>query len=170
MQTIWGYGSLKLTNLNNSISVQFSNSIHSLGFEKQNYRQKAISTYRHQTQILYSPIIECKISICNASEVSKYITLIQLLNEYTTNGLVIYPQFSNSNTQNNSYECLLDSNVAFKMVSDTQVGQTIELQFIGRRGVKLPTNVSNAVISTMIDESGNTYVDESGNEYIMVGL
>ena len=162
IKSIWGFGSLKLRT--DTLSVQFPYSMHNLYYEKANYRQTAITGKIHDTDIIYRPMIECTIALCQGDQ-QKLATLVGILN---STYLYVAPQYSDTNTGNIQYQCLLDSNVVrFDQLSNAQVGQTINLVFIGRYLDSLPTHMSNAQIYNLINELDQTIVDQSGNTIIL---
>lgn len=165
MNTIWGYGSLNLRNNDNTITISFASVIHKLYFNKSNLRQTAITGLLHQNNVLYRPIIQAQIALCDTTEVQNLINLVQLLNDYTSNALYIQPQYSLNNTYNNQYEVFLDSDsVDFEHISGAQLGQVLKIKFIGRALYKMPTNYSNPSTYYLVDETGYNLIDEaSGN-------
>lgn len=166
IKTIWGYGSLMLTSLDGVSTVQFEQSIHSLKFNKQNIRQKAITGLLHQAQIMYRPIIQANITLCNQQQVQSLLDLIALLNQGT---FYVMPQYDlYNNSQNNNYECYIDSQtIDFAHIANAELGQSLDITFIGRSLVKLPSNISNPETYNMIDSNNDVYIDNESNTLIL---
>lgn len=166
IRTIWGFGSLNLRNTDSSITARFPYSVHNLYFQKQNRRQQAITGLVHQTDAKFRPMITCNISLCSGDDIVTLISLVQLLN-----GTYFYvaPQYNTTNTQNVQYQCVLDSSqVVFEQLANAQVGQTIQLRFMGRRPTKMPYHLSKNTQFYMIDESGNQFITSDGDNIILI--
>lgn len=166
IKTIWGYGSLKIISLDGLTSITFGNSIHKLYYQKVNLRQTSITGKLFQTQIKFRPIIQCSIVSCTSEDIENLLRLVDILNSGV---FYIQPQFSSLNTVNNTFECYIETqNIDFQHIASAQLGQIIDLSFIGRYlESSMADNYSNPELYDLIDELQNLIVDQSGNQLII---
>lgn len=169
MQSIFGNGGLYITSSGDSVLFPFAFS--NIRFEKNNTRQTAITGLVHQTTLYFRPVIECQVILCNQSNVDDFKTLNTLVQNSVFDAITVYPNYDAVNNSSNiGYQCFLDSDIEYLQIdSRVQAGQTIKLKFICKNLITtLPTSISNPVIRTYVDISGDIYVDGSGDKYISV--
>ena len=166
-RSIWGFGSLQIRNQNNTIS--FTSSVHNLYFQKVNNRNTAITGKLHDTDIYFRPIIQANISICDDSNIGSLLQLIDCINDSVLIPMYVKPMFSITNTGDNEYQVYVDSKqIKFQQLANAQIGQQIDITFIGRTLVKLPKNTSN--INTYYMWNGtDQFKDHLNNKIIVKG-
>lgn len=166
VKSIFGWGSLRI--YNSTTTVQFIYAVHKLSFKRTNFRQTAITGRLHQTAPTFRPYIQCQVAICSAEDTERAVTLIGMINGANSDPIYVQPQYNNvSNTDNNTYEVFLDSDIDFEHIADSQVGQNFKITFIGKNQVLLPTNTSNAQNYNMVDIDGTYFLDQTGFKLII---
>lgn len=166
INTIWGFGDLVITSLDDSNQVTFTNVIHKIYYTKTNIRQTSIVGNIHQTEVYFRPVVEAQIiNGCSDTDIDGLLNLIQIFNNGT---FYVTPQNGDINTQNITYQMYIDSqSIDFQHLSTAQLGQILTIKFIGKSLTKLPTNYSNPQTYTMIDYNDDIYIDDIGDILIL---
>lgn len=91
--------------------------------------------------------------------------LLQMLENARTSGITVYPRFGGG--EDWGVSCILISDIDIKDISkNVPVGQSLELEFMSRNYVDMPTHYGDISLAYLVDGAGNNYVDKDGNRYV----
>ena len=161
MKTIWGFGGVRFAYLTNTAT--FTTADGKLSYEevgntytaKDGTIKKIVKGYRAR----------CSIKIWNNIDAEAY-ALLDLFNILTSaqgNAITTYPRYNVATGSTLEYQMILASNIEMIDVAQVEVGQYIELSFIGTQLLSsIAQYLTNPDIYLVIDENDNQIVDESG--------
>ncbi len=106
-------------------------------------QQKNILSSLYQTQPKYRPYFQVQINLVTVQDVYNMLQVISILNTYQFNSMYIYMNYNTTNTDNDQFQVVLDSDVEIEDISQFQVGQVVNLKFAGKYGqTYMQTNLS----------------------------
>jgi hypothetical protein len=173
MKHLWGFGGVRLTCPDLSLTCTLTNTPGTLEFEPINVSYTDLNHQQHIINMGYR--VKADFEAVNAldGEYSNYVTLIDILNASATQSrdIYIYPHF-HATDDNLSYLVKCVSPINFESIAPTKAGQRIKLDFESVYPVpSIPTLTSDPVNHYWVysEDAGATtdnIVDHDGNSII----
>ena len=171
MRTVWGFGLFRI-GFDAGEYIDFTNSMGKLVYVEEFNEYTSLSGTFKRVSKGWRPRISVDIyNVCDTDHTNLR-RLLEYINTIKSRGgtFWIVPRYDSSydNTEQILIYAELVSDINLEDIANTQVGQRITLEFLGRdRVTSLPTVESSAVENNWIDNGVDNYVDESGILYVM---
>jgi len=160
MSSVFGFGGVMIE------TVEFPYSYGNISFERVDVRNTTLTGNILVHPVGWRPIIDVNLVSTEAADAVKLASVISLIAEsqVTPRTITVYPRYTSTDAGSLlSYSCYVDGNISPEDIANVDVGQTLQLRFIGSTLINsLPTNYSNPVLSIRVtngDDDFRTYDD-----------